>query len=113
ATAWSAGKRLGGGGGVEPLMEVREAQFTWSVGLDAEGTKIGDRLWRGDELDEATQGRVLGLFRLTFRDASVADATLADDPVYLILAMTPDRIFRMKPQKLVVGLPLRRLEAVS
>ena len=56
---------------------------------------------------------MLGLFRLTFRDASVADATLADDPVYLILAMTPDRILRMKPQNLVVGLPLRRLEAVS
>ena len=98
---------------VEPLIEVREAQFTWYVGLDAEGTKIGDRLWRGDELDEATQGRVLGLFRLTFRDASVADATLGGEPVYLILAMTSDRIVRMKPQNLVIGLPLRRLEAVS
>ena len=95
---------------VEPLIEVREAHFTWYVGLDAEGTRIGDRLWRGEQLDEATQGRVLGLFRLTFDDPSVADAALGAEPVYLILAMSPDRILRMKPQNLVVGLPLRHLE---
>jgi len=98
---------------VEPLIELREAPFTWYVGLDAEGTKIGDRLWRGDELDEATQGRVLGLFRLTFRDPAAADAELGGAPVYLILAMSPDRTLRMKPQNLIIGLPLRQLEAVS
>ena len=98
---------------VEPLIELREAQFTWYVGLDAEGTKIGDRLWRGDELDEATQGRVLGLFRLAFRDPAAADAELGGAPVYLILAMSPDRTLRMKPQNLIIGLPLRQLEAVS
>jgi hypothetical protein len=98
---------------VEPLIELREAQFTWYVGLDADGTQIGDRLWRGDELDDATQGRVLGLFRLTFRDASAADAEVGGAPVYLILAMSPDRVLRMKPQNLITGLPLRHLEAVS
>ena len=98
---------------VEPLIEVREAQFTWYVGLDADGTRIGDLLWRGEQLDEATQGRVLGLFRLTFPDPSAADAALAGEPVYLILAMSADRILRMKPQNLIVGLPLRHLEAVS
>jgi hypothetical protein len=35
------------------------------------------------------------------------------EPVYLILAMTPDRIIRMKPQNLVTGLPVKHLEAVS
>ena len=53
---------------VEPLTEMREANFTWYVGLDAEGTRIGDALWNGEELDEAAQARVVGLFRLTFRD---------------------------------------------
>src|SRR5262249_53549773 len=81
---------------VEPLIELHEAQFTWYVGLDAEGTKIGDRLWHGDELDDATQGRVLGLFRLAFKDASMADDELGGAPVYLILAMSPDRTLRMK-----------------
>jgi len=35
------------------------------------------------------------------------------EPVYLILAMTPDKTIRMKPQNLLTGLPVRRVEAVS
>jgi hypothetical protein len=35
------------------------------------------------------------------------------DPVYLILAMTPEKTIRMKPQNLLTGLPVRHLEAVS
>ena len=45
--------------------------LTWYVGLDADGTQIGDALWNGEELDEATRARVVGLYRLTFRDPSV------------------------------------------
>jgi hypothetical protein len=32
---------------------------------------------------------------------------MMDEPVYLILAMTPDGELRLKPQNLVTGLPLR------
>jgi hypothetical protein len=98
---------------VEPLTEVQDANLSWYVGLDAEGTKIGDLLWNGEELDEATRGRVVGLFRLTFRDPAVVAEQVGQDPVYLILAMSQDRIVRMKPQNLVAGLPIRHLEAVS
>jgi hypothetical protein len=35
------------------------------------------------------------------------------EPVYLILAMTPERRLRMKPQNLVTGLPIRQRESVS
>ena len=37
---------------VEPLREMRDVPLTWYVGLDAEGTRIGDALWKGDDLDE-------------------------------------------------------------
>ena len=33
--------------------------------------------------------------------------------VYLVLAMTRDKLIRMKPQNLVIGLPVKHLEAVS
>ena len=56
---------------VEPLNELRDVALAWYVGLDADGTKIGDALWNGAEIDEATRERVVGLFRLTFRDASI------------------------------------------
>ncbi|TMJ05529.1 MAG: hypothetical protein E6G97_02330 [Alphaproteobacteria bacterium] len=98
---------------IEPLAELREAKLTWYVGLDSEGSRIGDLLWNGDELDEATAARVVGLFRLTFRDPDVAMDKVRGDPVYLILAMTNDKLLRFKPQNLVTGLPVRHLEAVT
>ena len=98
---------------VEPLIEMREAKLSWYVGLDAEGTRIGDALWNGEELDEAAQARVVGLFRLTFRDPDVVMDKVKGEPVYLILAMDQDKVLRMKPQNLFTGLPIRHLEAVT
>ncbi len=83
------------------------------MGLDIEGSKIGDRLWNGDELDAASAARVIGLFSLTFRDPDVALEKVKGDAVYLMLAMTPDKLLRFKPQNLVTGLPVRHLEAVT
>jgi len=98
---------------VEPLTELREAKFTWYVGLDTDGSRIGDTLWNGEELDDATAARVVGLFRLSFADPDSVVEQLRGDPVYLILAMTGDRLLRLKPQNLVAGLPVRHLEAVT
>jgi Family of unknown function (DUF6352) len=94
---------------VEPLSEMRDVQLTWYVGLDAEGTRIGDILWHGEELDETRQRRVVALFRLTFANGDPAPASINDGPVYLILAMTAEKVLRMKPQNLLTGLPARRL----
>ncbi len=96
---------------IEPFTEAREAAFTWYAGLDAEGTKIGDKLWKGEELDETLSNRIVGLYRLTFRDPSNAMEKVREQPVYLILAMGPDMVLRFKPQNLVTGLPLELVKA--
>ncbi|WGD49436.1 DUF6352 family protein [Bradyrhizobium sp. CB1650] len=98
---------------IEPLAELHEARLAWYIGLDSEATKMGDRLWHGDELDERSAGRVLSLFRLTFADPGLATEVLQGEPVYLILAMTADQKLRMKPQNLLTGLPIERLQAIS
>jgi hypothetical protein len=98
---------------VEPLTEMREAKLSWYVGLDADGTRIGDTLWNGEPLDEAAQARVVGLFRLTFRDPEAAMDKVKGEPVYLILAMDKDKVLRLKPQNLATGLPIKHLEAVT
>jgi hypothetical protein len=97
---------------VEPLTEIRDINLTWYVGLDAEATKIGDALWNGEELDDHARSRVIGLYRVTFRDPGVVTEQVRGEPVYLLLAMTPDRVLRIKPQNLVTGLPVRHLESV-
>ena len=98
---------------IEPLTELRDAPLSWYVGLDADATKIGDRLWNGEDLDETAMAGVIGLFALTFRDSSIVLDKVKGEPVYLILAMTPEKTIRMKPQNLVTGLPIRHLETVS
>jgi len=94
---------------IEPLVEMRDVPFTWYVGLDAEATRIGDHLWNGGTLDAATAERVIALYRLSLRAA----ATETEGPIYLILAMTPERVLRMKPQNVLTGLPVRERETVS
>jgi Family of unknown function (DUF6352) len=91
---------------VEPIATIEDPDWRWFVGLDAEATRIGNALWQGEELEEEAQARILALFRLTFADKRVVDAKMAGFPVYLILAMSPDKMLRMKPQNLIVGLPL-------
>ncbi len=98
---------------IEPLTELRDVTLNWYVGLDADATLLGDQLWNGETLDDAAMARVVGLFRLTFRDSALMLDTVKGEPVYLILAMTPDNVIRMKPQNLVTGLPIARLQAVS
>jgi Family of unknown function (DUF6352) len=98
---------------IEPLIELRDAALAWYVGLDAAASKIGDRLWNGEALDQAAAARVLGLYRLRLRDAERLAPQLGGDGVYLILATTPDGMLRMKPQNLLAGLPVRSPESVS
>jgi Family of unknown function (DUF6352) len=94
---------------IEPLVEMRDVPFTWYVGLDAEATRVGDHLWNGGTLDAATAERVVALYRLNLRES----ATQTKGPIYLILAMTPERVLRMKPQNILTGLPVRERETVS
>ena len=98
---------------IEPLAGLRDAKLTWYVGLDAEASRIGDRLWHGEALDERAASRVLALFRLTFPDPGLVVDAVGREPIYLILAMTSDQLVRMKPQNLLTGLPVKHLEAAT
>jgi Family of unknown function (DUF6352) len=98
---------------VEPVVELRDAPLTWYVGLDTEATRIGDALWSGEDLDEATRARLVGLYRLRFINPGDVIDKVGGEPVYLMLAMTADKALRLKPQNLVTGLPLRHGERVS
>jgi hypothetical protein len=98
---------------IEPLTVLRDAKLTWYVGLDAEATRMGDRLWHGETLDDRTIARVLALFRVIFADADLVVDAVGCEPVYLILAMNSDQLVRMKPQNLLTGLPIKYLEAAT
>jgi Family of unknown function (DUF6352) len=98
---------------IEPLTEAHDVDLVWYVGLDAQATRIGDTLWNGEELDDVMRSRVIGLYRLAIPDANDVLDKAKGEPIYLLSAMTSEGVLRMKPQNLVTGLPVRRLEAAS
>ena len=98
---------------VEPLVELQDVTLTWYVGLDAEATRIGDALWKGEDLDEAARDRVVGTLPPHVCRPDDVDEKVRGEPVYLIAAMDADKVLRFKPQNLVTGLPVRHMEAVS
>jgi hypothetical protein len=98
---------------VEPLAELHNAPWSWYVGLDSEATRIGDSIWNGNDLDDITRAKLVGLFRLTFLDPADMIEKVRGKPIYLLAAVTADEILRLKPQNLVTGLPIRQAEAVN
>lgn len=98
---------------VKALIEANDIELSWYVGLDAEATAIGDTLWSGEEIDPAARARIVGLFRLDIEDAAAVLDNAKGEPIYLIMAMTPERALRMKPQNLIAGLPLVQPEVAS
>jgi len=93
---------------VKSVPRIEEARWAWHIGLDAQSTALLNDLWRGEEVARERRARLLILFRLDFADAGEMRADIAGRPVYLALSMGEDGVVRMKPQNLLVNLPLAR-----
>lgn len=91
---------------VETVASIEDRDWRWFVGLDSEGTQIGNALWNGAALDGNAAGRIVALMRLNIEDTRLVDERVGTRPVYLILATGADKVVRLKPQNLLVGLPL-------
>ena len=98
----------GVGARVTPIREIPDEDWRWHVGLDAEATAMLNDIYNGRDVDEDSMKRIIGLYRLEFADAGAVRSDLKGAPVFLGLAMTPDGVLRMKPQNLLMNLPLAR-----
>jgi hypothetical protein len=91
---------------IEPTRAIQDERWAWHVGLDAQSTAVLNDLWHGEEVDGGRLARLLALFRLEFANQSDARADLAERPVYMALSMDEESVVRMKPQNLLLNLPL-------
>jgi len=91
---------------VKPIRKIEEERWAWHIGLDAESTAILNELWAGGQVDQGRMRRILALFRLEFADGSVTRRDIAGRPVYLALSCDDGDVVRMKPQNLLLNLPL-------
>jgi Family of unknown function (DUF6352) len=92
---------------VRVVADIHDKDWSWFVGLDQEATRIGNQLWKGRDVPEADKARVVALYEMTLAADERILPAVSGKPVYLILAMGPDRIIRVKPQNLIAGLPLK------
>jgi len=98
---------------VETVASIEDRDWRWFIGLDSEGTRIGNALWNGDTLNGNAAERIVALMRLDIEDTRLVDERVGTRPVYLILAMGADKVVRVKPQNLLTGLPIKHLEVAS
>jgi Family of unknown function (DUF6352) len=103
--AWIA-HMLGARVAIHPVQSIRDERWSWHVGLDAEASRLLNDLYEGREVEEERIGRLISLFRLEFADASAVLERVRGRPIYLALCAAPDGRVRMKPQNLLVNLPL-------
>jgi hypothetical protein len=97
---------------ISPVIKLRDAPMAWYVGLDAEATRFGDALWNGEDPDDTTRARLVGIYSLDFADPSHVIERVRGGAIYLLMAMTADNLLRLKPQNLVTGLPIGQRETV-
>lgn len=91
---------------IRPLQKVDDAAWRWHVGLDVEATALLNDLYEGREVEAERLNRLVSLFRLDFADPREMRADVAGKPVYLGLMMNAQGVVRLKPQNLLVNLPL-------
>ena len=91
---------------IKPIRNIEEPRWAWHIGLDAEATAILNALWAGEQVEAGRMRRILALFRLEFAEPDEMRRDIAGRPVYLALAADADDAVKMKPQNLILNLPL-------
>ena len=91
---------------ITPLREIDDEAWRWHVGLDVESMALLNDLYEDRPVDAERMQRLISLFRLDFANPAEMRADVAGKPVYLGLAMSADNTLRLKPQNLLLNLPL-------
>lgn len=93
---------------IEPVQQVDDPAWRWHVGLDVTATALLNDLYQGQELDTQRQQQLISLFKLRFKDPQDMRTDVQGKPIYLGLAMNAEGLLKLKPQNLLLNLPLAR-----
>ena len=95
---------------IAPRSEIDDRRWVWHVGLDAEASALLNDLYNRAEIDDLRMGRLLCLFELNFVQPEDMRPAIAGRPVYLAMAMDGEQRLRLKPQNLLLNLPLAKVQ---
>jgi hypothetical protein len=91
---------------IQPVQQISDERWSWHIGLDAEASAFLNDLYGGADIDDVRRARLLSLFRLDFVDPADMLERVRGRPVYLGLMMNANERLSMKPQNILVNLPL-------
>jgi hypothetical protein len=91
---------------ITPLQKIDDAAWRWHIGLDVDSMALLNDLYEDRSVEPERMERLISLFRLDFANPAEMRADVAGKPVYLGLAMAADGTLRLKPQNLLLNLPL-------
>ena len=93
---------------IHPQSEIDDKRWVWHVGLDVEASALLNDLYNRVEVDDDRMRRLLCLFELKFANPGDMRPAIAGRPVYLAMAMDLAQRLKLKPQNLLLNLPLAR-----
>jgi hypothetical protein len=91
---------------IQTEREIDDDQWVWHVGLDAQASGVLNDLHQGREVLPERMERLLCLFKLEFVDPRAMRAEVRGKPVYLAMAVDGEQRLKLKPQNLLLNLPL-------
>ena len=94
---------------IQPQRKIEEQRWAWHVGLDVAASSLLNDLFAGEEVDAGRMRRLLALFKLEFVHPQEMRDEVAGRPVYLALCADEKDELRMKPQNLLLNLPLKQV----
>jgi Family of unknown function (DUF6352) len=96
---------------IEPLSRIDDERWRWHTGLDVVSSALLNDLYEGRELEPERQQQLISLFKLQFDEPMEmlqAQPGERSAPVYLGLARQANGLLKLKPQNLVLNLPVAR-----
>ena len=91
---------------VQAVGEIRDNKWAWHLGLDTQSSRILNDLYLGHELDSESMARLLALFKLEFVNPYDMLTKVMGKPVYMAIGMDKQNNLKIKPQNLILNLPL-------
>ena len=97
---------LGIGVHIQTVTDIDDENWVWHTGLDAQSSAMLNALYQGQEVAPEQMQRMMCLFQLDFNAPQDMRADLQGHPVYLGMAVDERKNLQLKPQNLLVNLPL-------
>ncbi len=91
---------------IQTVTDIDDDNWVWHTGLDAQSSGMLNALYQGQELAPEQLQRMMCLFQLEFNHPQDMRADVQGHPVYLGMAVDERKNLQLKPQNLLINLPL-------